>query len=45
MVPGGKLKNFLNCYNSRNICHSEEWFSLLESPSYALLDDICGRFK
>ena len=33
---GGGTENFLNCCNSRNICHSEERFSVLESPSYAL---------
>ena len=42
---GGETENYLNCYNSRNICDSEERFSVLESPSYALLDDIFGRFK
>ena len=41
----GGNENYLNCYNSRNICHSEERFSVLESPSYALLDDIFGRLK
>ena len=41
----GETENYLNRYNSRNICHSEERFSVLESPSYALLDDIFGRFK
>ena len=41
----GETENYLNCYNSRNICHSEERFSVLESPSYALLDDIFGRLK
>ena len=42
---GGETENYLSCYNSRNICHSEERFSVLESPSYALLDDIFGRLK
>ena len=41
----GETENYLNCYNSRNICHSEERLSVLESPSYALLDDIFGRLK
>ena len=41
----GETENYLNCYNSRNICHSEERFSVSESPSYALLDDIFGRLK
>ena len=41
----GETENYLNCYNSRNICHSEERFSVLESPSYALLDNIFGRLK
>ena len=46
MVPaGGETENYLNCYNSRNICHSEERFSVLESTSCALLDDIFGRLK
>ena len=41
MVPGG-TEISLNCYNSINICHSEERFSVLESPSHALSDDIFG---
>ena len=36
---------FLNCYNWRNICHSEERFSVLKSPSHALSDDIFGGLK
>ena len=40
---GGKFS--LNCYNSINICHSEERFSVLESPSHALSDDIFGGLK
>ena len=35
----------LNCYNSINICHSKERFSVLESPSHALSDDIFGGLK
>ena len=34
-----------NYYNSRNICHSEERLSVLESLSHALSDDIFGGFK
>ena len=41
----GKTENYLNCYNSRNICHSEERFSVLESPSHALSDDMFGGLK
>ena len=41
MVPGG-TEISLNCYNSINICHSEERLSVLESPSHALSDDIFG---
>ena len=44
MVPGG-TENYLNCYSSRNICHSEERFSVLESPSHALSDDMFGGLK
>ena len=32
----GKLKISFNCYNSRNICHSEERFSVLESPGHVM---------
>ena len=42
---GGETENYLNCYNSRNICHSEERFSVLESPSHALSDDMFGGLK
>ena len=35
MVPGGGSEISLHCYNYRNICHSDEWFSVLESPSHA----------
>ena len=42
---GGKIEISLNCYNSKNICHSEERFSVLESPSHALSDDIFGGLK
>ena len=44
MVPG-ESEIDLNCYNSRNICHSEERFSIFESPSHDLSDDIFGGLK
>ena len=44
MVPGGGELKF-NIYNSINNCHSEEQFSVLESPSHALSDDIFGGLK
>ena len=40
---GNKIS--LNCYNWRNICHNEEQFSVLKSPSHALSDDIFGGLK
>ena len=49
MVPGGGggggLTISLSCHNARNICHSEERFSVLESHSHALSDDIFGGLK
>ena len=42
---GGGTEISLNCYNSRNICHSEGRFSVLEPPNHALSDDILGGFK
>ena len=44
MVPGG-TEIPLNCYNSIYVCHSKERFSVLESPSHALSDDIFGGLK
>ena len=44
MVPG-ESEISLNCYNSRNICHSDERFSALWSPSHALSDAILGGSK
>ena len=44
MVPGG-TEISLKCYNSRIICHSEERFSVLQSPSHALSDDTFGGLK
>ena len=45
MVPGWGTEISLNIYNSINICHSEEQFSVLESASHALSDDIFGGLK
>ena len=42
---GGGDEISLNCYNSRIICHSEERFSVLKSPSHALSDDTFGGLK
>ena len=46
MVLGGwESEISLNCYNSKNICHGKEQFSVLQSPSHALSDDIFGGLK
>ena len=42
---GGGSGISLNCYNSRNICHSEGRFSVLEPPNHALSDDKFGGLK
>ena len=46
MVPG-ESEISLNCYNSRNTCHSEEWLQVLaiESRSHALPGDIFSGLK
>ena len=41
----GESEISLNCYNSRNICHTDERFSVFESLSHALSDDVFGGLK
>ena len=42
---GGDATNSLICHNSRNICHSEERFSVFYSSSQALSNDILFIMK
>ena len=43
MMPSAEIS--LNCYNLRNTCYSDKWFSVLESPGHALSDDLFGGLK